>query len=189
MDAMQAALEELSIQESKGEKKNFQATATKHGLHRTTLSKRFHGKTGSKADGYNSQQILTPGQTKALIKYINNLTERGLAPTHQMVQNLASAMAGKMPGINWASHWVKQHSKVLKSAYLLPIDKNRKRADSALYYSLYFELLGQKIKQYNIKLGNTWNMDKKGFLMGQMKKLRRIFSRSAYKSRRMQNFI
>ena len=96
-----------------------------------------------------------PRQTKALIKYINNLTERGLAPTHQMVQNLASAIAGKMPGINWASCWVKQHLKVLKSAYLLPIDKNRKRADSALYYSLYFELLGQKIKQYNIKPGNT----------------------------------
>ena len=64
-----------------------------------------------------------------------------------MVRNLASEMTGKMPGINWASHWVKQTSKKLQSGYLLPIDKSRKRADSALYYSLYFELLGRKMKE------------------------------------------
>ncbi|KAF2812033.1 uncharacterized protein BDZ99DRAFT_460824, partial [Mytilinidion resinicola] len=65
-----------------------------------------------------------------------------------------------------ASRWVKQHSKHLRSGYLLPIDKLRKRADSALYYSLYIELLGRKIQEYNIQPGNTWNIDKKGFLIG-----------------------
>jgi hypothetical protein len=74
---------------------------------------------------------------------------------------------------------------MLQLGYLPPINKSRKRADLALYYSLYFKLLGQKIKEYDIKLGNTWNIDKKGFLIGYMKKKRRIFSRSAFKLGRM----
>jgi hypothetical protein len=31
---------------------------------------------------------------------------------------------------------------------------------------LYFELLREKISQYNIELGNIYNMDEKGFLLG-----------------------
>ena len=44
---------------------------------------------------------------------------------------------------------------MLLLGYLLPINKFRKRADLVLYYSLYFKLLGRKMKEYNIKLSNT----------------------------------
>ncbi|KAF2808807.1 uncharacterized protein BDZ99DRAFT_463684 [Mytilinidion resinicola] len=52
MDKIKAAIAELHLQE----KTNIKAMADKHGVDRSTLSKRFRGKTGSKADGYNSQQ-------------------------------------------------------------------------------------------------------------------------------------
>ena len=185
MGKIEDAIAELHLQE----KKNIQAMADKHGVNRSTLSKRFNGKTGSKVNGYNSQKILTPGQERALINRINDLSKMGLPPSHQMVRNLALEIAGRMPGINWALRWVKHKSKMLQLGYLLPIDKSRKRADSALYYSLYFELLGRKMKEYDIKPGNTWNMDEKGFLIGHMKKKRRIFSRSAFELGRMQNVI
>ena len=42
---MEAALEELNIQE----KRNIQATATKYGVERSVLLKRFYKKTGTKA--------------------------------------------------------------------------------------------------------------------------------------------
>jgi hypothetical protein len=45
MDAMEAAIEELSLQE----KRNIQAVADKYGVGRSALSERFHGKTQSKA--------------------------------------------------------------------------------------------------------------------------------------------
>ena len=106
-----------------------------------------------------------------------------------MVRNLAHAMAPRMPGINWVSRWVKQNSKYLKSSYLLPIDKNRKRADSALYYSLYFELLGRKIEEYNIQPQNMYNMDEKGFLIGHIQKTRRIFSKRTYESGAMRYVV
>ncbi|KAF2802629.1 uncharacterized protein BDZ99DRAFT_503812 [Mytilinidion resinicola] len=168
MDAMEAAFAELDLME----KKMYTEVAKKHGIDRTTLSRRYRGITKSKAEAYNSQKLLSPGKTKALIKYINNLSERGLPPTHQMIRNLAQDLAGRMPGIHWVSRWVHSNSKHLKSAYLLPIDKERKRADSALYYSLYFKLL-----------------DEKGFLIGKLVKKKRIFSKLAYKLGRMRHVI
>ena len=47
---MEAALKELNIQE----KRNIQAIATKYSVERSVLSKQFHKKTGTKAQGYNS---------------------------------------------------------------------------------------------------------------------------------------
>jgi hypothetical protein len=73
------------------------------------------------------------------------------AMTISMLQNLASTIAGREVGDHWALHWITTtHKDKLKSAYLLPLDKVRKNADSALYYSLYFELLGWKVAEYKI---------------------------------------
>ena len=50
MGKIKDAIAELHLQE----KKNIQAMADKHGVNRSTLSKRFNGKTGNKVNGYNS---------------------------------------------------------------------------------------------------------------------------------------
>ncbi|KAF2801925.1 uncharacterized protein BDZ99DRAFT_211304, partial [Mytilinidion resinicola] len=124
MAGIEAALAELRLNPNR----KIQDVATEHGVNRSTLSKRHRGKTTSKENSYNSQQLLKPGQTRALIKYINDLSERGLPPTQAMVRNIAQEIAGKRPGGNWVSRWVKRNEKHLKSAYLNPIDKARKRA-------------------------------------------------------------
>ena len=49
-------------------------------------------------------------------------------------------------------------------------------ANSKVKYRLYFKLLNRKIEEYNIKLGNTYNIDKKGFLIGLIRRSKRIFS-------------
>ena len=66
--------------------------------------------------------------------------------------------------------WLAAHKDELKSGYFTPINIARKRADSALYYSLYFELLGRKIAKYNIHFKNIDNTDEKGFFIGYFKK-------------------
>ena len=45
----------------------------------------------------------------------------------------------------------------------------------ALYYSLYFKLLGREITEYNILPKNIYNIDEKGFLISYLKKLIRMF--------------
>ena len=80
-----------------------------------------------------------------------------------MVRNFGGQIAGKNPGEHWVTYWLFYHQKELKAGYFVPIDKSRKKADSALYYSLYFKLIKSKIQEYEIQLGNTYNIDKKGF--------------------------
>ena len=106
-----------------------------------------------------------------------------------MVRNFAADIAGRQPGPHWISRWLKAHSKELKSGYLTPINSSRKRSKSAYYYALYFKLLARKITQYEVKPEDTYNMDKKGFLLGQLLKVRRIFSRAAFKSGRIKYVI
>ena len=60
------------------------------------------------------------------------------------------------------------------------LDYNRSRADSAFKYLLYFDLLKKKIEQYYIEPQHIYNMDEKGFLIGVLSKIKRIFSRRRY---------
>ena len=59
----------------------------------------------------------------------------------------------------------------------------------AYYYALYFKLLAKKIIQYKIKLEDTYNIDKKEFLLGQLLKVKRIFSRAAFENSRIKHII
>ena len=61
------------------------------------------------------------------------------------------------------------------------MDTNRKKADSAFKYSLYFKLLRRKIKQYNVDPRHTYNMDEKGFLINILLRIKRIFTKRRYK--------
>ena len=176
MDQIERAMADLRLQD----KPNIQATANKFNIDRTTLSRHWRGVQRSKEDGYDSQRLIDTAQSQALIKYINDLTERGLPPTNHMVRTFASHIAGRLPGPHWTSRWVKAHNGQLKSAYLCTIDSTRKKADSALYYSLYFELLARKIAEYNIQPQNMYNVDEKGFLIGYLQKTKRVFTKSAF---------
>ena len=55
------------------------------------------------------------------------------------------------------------------------MDVARKRADSAFKYTLYFKLLKKKIKEYKINLQLIYNINKKGFLIRVLLKIKRIF--------------
>ena len=61
------------------------------------------------------------------------------------------------------------------------LDYNRARADSAFKYILYFELLRKKLEQYEVEPQNIYNIDKKGFLIRILSKIKRIFLRRHYK--------
>lgn len=69
------------------------------------------------------------------------------------------------------------HRSKLESAYLNNLDLERHQADSVHSYEVYFNTVNQKIQQYQISEDNIYNMDEKGFLLGILNKVRRIFSR------------
>jgi hypothetical protein len=69
------------------------------------------------------------------------------------------------------------------------IDHSRHQADSEIKYSLYFELLHSKLSQYDIEPRNTYNIDKKGFLLGILTRSKQIFSRRLYKEGKIKAHI
>jgi hypothetical protein len=82
---------------------------------------------------------LSKQQELNLIQYVNTLSERGLPPTNAMVRNFAKDIGGKEPGSNWVFRFVQRHKNTLKSDYLQGLDSSRRKADSAVQFSRYFE--------------------------------------------------
>jgi hypothetical protein len=69
------------------------------------------------------------------------------------------------------------------------MDNNRHKANLGRKYSLYFDLLREKIEQYHVKARYTYNIDKKGFILRAVGRLKRIFSKALYKDRKRRNTI
>uniref|UniRef100_A0A093VGD5 Jerky protein like-like n=1 Tax=Talaromyces marneffei PM1 TaxID=1077442 RepID=A0A093VGD5_TALMA len=151
-----------------------------HSLKPGEKPNRFRGSTGSTEAQYNNQRLLSKEQSRALIKWINQLTKRGLPPTNSMLENFAREISGKEPGKNWASRWIKAHSDEVISRYSEGLDSDGKKADSEYKYALYCELIGRKIEQYNLMPEQIYSMDEKGFMLGVSTKEKRIFTRRKY---------
>jgi len=81
-----AAIANLEFQDYK----NITTASREWKVDRSTLSKRFRGKTGTIEDVNSySRQKLTTAQEEALIEYINKLDDQGFYPTPQILKNIA----------------------------------------------------------------------------------------------------
>ena len=164
---------------------NISEAARKFKVDRSTLSRQFSGKSGSKDKADKKQQLLTEKQELVLVNHITRLSEWCLPPTPAMVTLWASQICGKEPGKNWSTAFRARHKDVLDSRYLNAIDLARHKADSEPSYRQYFTVLKQKIDQYAILPQNCYNMDEKGFLIGHLQKSKRIFSKAMMKQQRL----
>jgi len=156
---------------------NISATAKSHGIHPSTLSRRWRGRSTSKEIALSDRRFLNNEQERSLINYINELSKRSAAPTPAMVTAFASQLAGRAPGHCWVSRFVSRHRSELESAYLNNLDLDRHQADSIHSFEAYFTTVNQKIQQHQISEDNIYNMDEKGFLLGRLNKVRGIFLR------------
>jgi hypothetical protein len=164
------------------ESENISEAARKYNVNRSTLSKRFRGKTRFTAQGYQTQQLLTHKQELMLVKQINRLSEWCLPPTPSMVRAWAAALCGTEPGKNWVAAFRVRQKDKLDCKYLSTIDLERHKADSEHSYRQYFAILEKKIIQYDIQPHNCYNMDEKGFLIGHLQKIKRIFPKALMKT-------
>jgi transposase len=101
--------------ESHGEGETFTITeiADRHGVVRSTLSRRWRGLTGPRSEGYAQQQLLNPQQEDELVRYIRGLTAKSLPPTKHMVRNFASEISGVYIGEAWVTRFLHRHHEAL----------------------------------------------------------------------------
>jgi hypothetical protein len=111
-------------------KPNYLTTSKKHGLSETTLRRRFKGQQLSyDAAKAMVHQRLTIAQEETLIGYINDLTNRGMPPTPQMIRNFAQDIIGGPVGKNWTGDFTRRHGNRIKSVYIRNIDNERVKAE------------------------------------------------------------
>ncbi|KAF1953258.1 hypothetical protein CC80DRAFT_420573, partial [Byssothecium circinans] len=110
-----------------------------------------------------------------LVQYIGRLTDRGLLPIKEMIRNFGLQIAKKELRVHWANHFIQRHAKEALGAIATRMDRVRHQADLGIKYEQFFQLLLEKIKEYDIEPRHTYNMDEKGFLIGVIRRSKRIF--------------
>jgi Tc5 transposase DNA-binding domain len=78
------------------------------------LSRRPRRVQTSKEEQYEGQQLLNNKQSETLITWLNNLTERGLPPSYEMLRNFAKEISGTKPGKHWSTRFLKKKKKNIK---------------------------------------------------------------------------
>lgn len=172
-----------------GEKPIYTKIAKKHGVDRNTLSRAHRGVQVPRRVANESQKKLNNQQELDLVKYILQLSERHSAPTRRMIQNFASSVASQPCSDMWVQRFLHRHHEQLKYAWVTGMDSNRHNAESQYKYELYFQLLQQKVTQYNILPENTYNMDEKGFAIGVLGRTKRVFSRRQYEKKEVRQAL
>ena len=150
MDPMKAALVALDSLKP-GERLNYTATAKKFSIGRDALSRRHRRVQGSREQQYRNQQNLSPAQESHLIEYVDHLCERSLPLTKRMIRNFAQEITQKYVGNNWIDRFLKKHNIDIYTRWASGMEKERKEADSAFKYVLYFKLLERKLEEYKIQ--------------------------------------
>jgi hypothetical protein len=69
------------------------------------------------------------------------------------------------------------------------MDNSRHKANSGRRYSLYFDLLRDKIDQYQVEARHVYNIDEKGFMLRVVGRSKRIFSKASYEARKRRSII
>jgi transposase-like protein len=116
--------------------------AKRYGLQRSTLSRRWHGITSSRAEATSEHhQRLTIAQEEVLIDQINKLTVRKMPPTSQFVRNMAEEIINSSVGKNWTAQFVKRYNNRLTSLYLRNIDNMRAKSEYPPMFALFYELV------------------------------------------------
>jgi hypothetical protein len=135
MDPYDKAIDDLKCQRIP----NIAQTAKKYNLNRSTLSRRFAGKTVSRQISTSEyHKLLTDTQEEVLLDYLNKLTIRGLPPTPRMVENLVFDIAKVVPGSKWVDRFCNRHQDRITSRYLRSIDNSRYVADNSEHFAEFY---------------------------------------------------
>jgi hypothetical protein len=98
---------------SEGEKFCYQKIADRYDVNRFTLSRRHRGVQGLMEDHAINLQLFSPQQEEELVKYVIELTERGLPPTKEIIQSFAHEMVKKEVGEGWLLRFVERNKDAL----------------------------------------------------------------------------
>jgi hypothetical protein len=115
---------------------------------------------------------------------LQGFTKRRLLLTREIIRNFAVCFVKKEVEMSWVLRFLHQQKDQLTAKWTTRMDRNRHQANSESKYTLYFNLLHQIMQQYDVEPENTYDMDKKGFLVGTTSRSKRVFSKALFGEKR-----
>ncbi|PVH90585.1 hypothetical protein DM02DRAFT_472763, partial [Periconia macrospinosa] len=113
-----------------------------YNLDRTTLMRRFKGKTTLyQASRSVHQKLLTDAQEEVLLQHITDLSDRGMPPTPQILEKLIVEMVREPVGKCWVRRFCQRYENKIKSIYLRGIDQTRKVADNTAHFEHFYQVV------------------------------------------------
>ena len=168
-------------EECKQDKPSFRYYAHKYDISKDTLCRRFNSKHKPHRSGHQGQQRLSPVEETNLKTWILMLAEWGFPPLvgriRVQAEELLKARGDCKPlGVNWVQKLLKRHPE-LESRFIQSMDKERVNAMNYDSVSDWFNLYRGVLGKYQILKEDTYNMDEKGFALGQIGKQKVIASK------------
>ncbi|KAM4062396.1 DDE superfamily endonuclease [Hirsutella rhossiliensis] len=172
---------EAIIELQSQDRPKYAETARKYNIDKSTLWRRFKGKTASNHDANSySRQKLTSAQEEILIGHVNKLTDRGIPPTLRSASasDTMTIISGRLliiPGISKLLQSSKTAFIVISRVYCRQYSvKCRKVAISDR-----IQLAPRKDRKVQHQSSNVYNFDEKGFQIGLSRSTKRVVPREA----------
>ncbi len=155
------------------------AAEKRYGVSKTTIPSRQKGKTKRRREAHEDEQLLSKEEKGALVKWCQELTRAGFPLLHawlrEMVQEIqysrtasvntpGGALVSYPPiGIHWTQRFLQCHPD-LKSVFCRQLELARWTHSTRRTVEKWFRAFRKATK--GILLGNIYNMDETGFLIG-----------------------
>ena len=157
-----------------GQEPSLRAAAESYGILKTTLCNRYNNQTGTRQEANRQRQLLSPAQEDVVVAWIQKLDDWGFPPRLDMVRGMAEMLARPQPiGKHWLSRFLNRHPE-LSSKYSEQLNRQRALAGNPKVLNDYFRKLRHLIRIHDLQPDQIYNMDEKGFLMGQSAKAKVI---------------
>jgi hypothetical protein len=161
----------LAVQAFKqGHISSVRATAKAYDVPESTLRTRVKG-IRARHDTVPINRKLTTTEESTLVEWILCMDRRGLAPTRDIVHQMANLLLQKRSqnheaiGQRWVYNLVQRHP-ALKSSYNRKYDYQRAKCEDPLLIRSWFQLVRGTIEKYGILDADIYNFDETGFQIG-----------------------
>jgi hypothetical protein len=156
-----------------GQFRSLRAAASAYDVPESTLRGRVNG-VAPRRDFVPSNRKLTQTEETTLVEWILSMDQRGLAPTADIVRQMANLLLQKRSqnqvnpptvGRLWVHNLVQRHP-ALKSQYNRKYDYQRAKCEDPALIRAWFKLIRNTISKYGILDEDIYNFDETGFQMG-----------------------
>jgi hypothetical protein len=158
---------QLALQAFKnGQFKSIRAAAIAYDIPYRTLTYRINGRK-SRADIPANCQKLSNLEEASLKKWILDMDECGLPPTHAIVHKMADLLlsqrkSGLTTGKNWVGNFIQCHDDLI-SKYTRKYDYQCAKCKDPEVINQWFNLVQDTILKYGITEQDIYNFDETGF--------------------------